>query len=128
MAGRHPNARRPRDESAHPLVQHALDNGYLSTGKPYVVPGFTSYSAANDGRNAIYNAARHLGVACSSRKAEDIHSAPDGTWSVHFKLYTKNEGRQYIRASTGGDPAKLAYNPFQRAAPRVLDDDGRTLQ
>jgi hypothetical protein len=128
MASRHPKAMRPRDERAHPVVQDAIDEGYVGTGRPYVVPGFASRDAANEGRKAINNACRHLGVSCRSREAEDLAELTDGTWQVSFRLWAKNDGRAYVRSSTGGDPANLAYNPFARAQGPVLDDDGRPLR
>lgn len=128
MAGRHPKALRPRDERAHPVVQDAIDKGFVGTGRPYPVPGFASREAANEGRKSINNAARHLGVSCRSREAEDIQQLTDGSYRVTFRLWAKNQGRAHIREATGGDPAKLAYNPFRRAGGAVLDDDGRPLR
>lgn len=118
---------RPRDERAHPVVRHALDRGYLGTGVPYVVPGFTTFAAADEGRRSINNAARHLGVSCSSRKKDHIVAEPDGTFSVHFRLYPKSAGRAHVHAQAAGDPSNLAYNPFRRAEKRAFDDDGNRL-
>jgi hypothetical protein len=115
---------RPRDESAHPVVRHAIDQGYVGSGKPYHVDGFTSREAASNGRRAINNAARHLGVSCSSRDGEHIEELTDGTWRVSFLLYPKSAGRQHVHQQAGGDPAKLAYNPFTRAEGPFLDDSG----
>jgi hypothetical protein len=126
MSGRHPAGMRPRDETAHPVVKHAIEQGYLGTGQPYIVKGFADWEAADRGRRSINNACRHLGVSCSSRAAEHIIQAPDGTFEVHFRLYPKSTGRQYVRQQTGGDPAKLAYNPFQRGERAIVDDSGRS--
>jgi hypothetical protein len=128
MAGRHPRALRPRDERAHPVVQDAIDKGYVGTGRHYPVDGFASREAANEGRKSINNACRHLGVSCRSREAEDLQELTNGTWRVTFRLWPKNEGRAHIRTVTGGDPANLAYNPFSRAEGPALDDDGRPLR
>ena len=127
MAGRHPQGMRARDESAHPVVQHAIDQGYVGTGRPYVIKGFTSKEAAERGRRSVNNAARHMGVSCSSRQNQDVHEAADGTFEVHFRLFTKASARQHITQATGGDPTKLAYNPFRRAAGPVMDDQGRRV-
>ncbi len=127
MAGRHPAGMRPRDERAHPVVQHAIDQGYVGTDRPYPVRGFPTWQIANEARKSINNAARHLGVACSSRSADHIIAEPDGTFTVHFRLYAKNQARAYIASQTGGDPSKLAYNPFRRASKRVIGDDGNVL-
>jgi len=126
MSGRHPAGMRPRDEAAHPVIKHAIEQGYVGTGQPYVVKGFASHEAADQGRRSINNAARHLGISCSSRAADHIIEAPDGTFEVHFRLYPKSGGRAYVRQQTGGDPTKLAYNPFKRAERPAVDDSGHS--
>lgn len=118
---------RKRDESAHPVIKRALDGGYLDSGEHYRIPGFTSREAANRGRQAINNAARHLGVSCSSREAADIHDNGDGTFTVTFRLFSKSGGRKYVKEQSGGDPAKLAYNPFRRGEGPIIDPAGRPL-
>lgn len=124
MGGRHPGGMRPRDERGHPIVQHAIDLGYLESPDFYVCPGFTSWNAANEGRKAVNNAARHLGVSCSSRTREDILAAADGTFTLRFRVFAKNDGRRHIVQSTGGDAANLAYNPFARAQGPKAGEDG----
>jgi hypothetical protein len=119
---------RPRDESAHPVVKKAIAEGYVGTGRYYNVDGFTTREAANLGRRSVNNAARHLGVSCSSSEAADVQELTDGTWRVRFRLWPKNAGRQHVHRQAGGDPAKLAYNPFARAEGPVLDESGRRLQ
>lgn len=128
MAGRHPQGMRERDERAHPVVQDAIDKGFLGTGRPYTVEGFTSRDAANEGRRSINNAARHLGVSCRSREAEDLHELTDGTWQVSFRIWPKNAGRAHIHRQAGGDPANLSYNPFARGQGPYRDDDGNPLR
>lgn len=118
---------RERDERAHPVVQDAISRGYLGTGRPYEVPGFDTREAANEGRKAINNAARHMGVSCRSREAEDIQQTTDGAWRVTFRIWPKSEGRRHVHEQAGGDPANLAYNPFSRAAGPVVDEHGRPL-
>lgn len=127
MAGRHPKALRQRDERAHPVIKDAMAKGHLGTGKPYQVDGFATREAADEGRRSINNAARHLGVSCSSRAAEHIEQLTDGTWRVTFRLYPKKEGRRHVHEITGGDPSKLAYNPFQRGEGPMVDDHGRPI-
>lgn len=119
---------RPRDERAHPVVKDAISRGFVGSGRPYHVDGLASEDAADEARRSINNAARHLGVSCSSTRARDVAQLTDGTWRVSFRLWPKNQGRQHIHQVTGGDPANLAYNPFRRAAPRALDDDGQPFQ
>jgi len=106
---------RPRDDRAHPVVQHAIDQGYLERDDYYVVSGFADREAANEGRKSINNAARHLGISCSSRESEDVLPAQDGTFTVRFRVWPKAGGRAHVHQAAGGDPANLAYNPFARA-------------
>jgi hypothetical protein len=115
---------RPRDERAHPVVKDAITKGHVGTGKHYVIGGFASKHAANEGRKSINNAARHLGVSCSSTEAADLQELTDGSWQVRFLLFPKNEGRRHIHSQAGGDPANLAYNPFARAEGAVVDANG----
>jgi hypothetical protein len=127
MAGRHPGAMRPRDERGHPVVQDAIDKGYVGTGRPYEVNGFESREAANEGRKSINNAARHLGVSCSSREGEHVQELTDGTFRVTFTLWPKAAARAHVHKQAGGDPSNLAYNPFARAQGPVMDDAGRPV-
>lgn len=127
MTGRHPKSLRPRDESAHPVVRHAIETGYLGTGQSYVISGFTSHEAAQAGRRSVNTAARHLGVSCSSRYKEDVWEGEDGSWSLQFRIFSKDSGREFIARQTGGDPSKLAYNPFRRGEPRIIADDGSKI-
>ena len=115
---------RPRDERGHPVLQDAIDHGYLESPEPYIVPGFSSWEAANEGRKAVNNAARHLGVSCSSRVREDILAAQDGTFTLRFRIFEKNEGRRHVVKTTGGDPHNLAYNPFARHPRPAIDENG----
>ncbi len=127
MAGRHPRAMRPRDESAHPVVRDAIDKGFVGSGRYYTVDGFTSHEAANAGRRSINNAARHLGVSCSSAEAADCQQLTDGTYRVRFRLWPKNSGRAHVTSQSGGDPSKMPYNPFRRAEGPAMDDEGRRI-
>ena len=128
IMGRHPAGLRPRDERAHPVVKDAIDRGFVGTGQPYVIPGLRTRQAADEARRAVNNAARHLGVSCSSKASTDIIDSGNGTFELHFRLYTKASGRNHIAQSTGGDPSKLAYNTYRRAEPRILADDGTRMR
>ena len=127
MAGRHPRAMRPRDERAHPVVRDAIDKGFVGSGKYYFVQGFATREAASEGRKSVNNAARHLGVSCSSKEASDVEELTDGTWRLKFRLWAKNEGRGHVHRATRGDPANLAYNPFARAEGPAVGDDGTRI-
>jgi len=126
MAGRHPHGMRARDERGHPVVRDAIGKGFLESPDSYLVPGFASWEAADEGRRAVNNAARHLGISCSSRQREDILAAADGTFTLRFRIFPKNEGRRHVLQTTGGDPANLAYNPFARAPGPEVDENGAT--
>jgi hypothetical protein len=119
---------RPRDERGHPVVQSAIDQGFVGTGQPFIIRGFPTRQAAEEGRKSVNAAAKHLGVSCSSRQGEHVIDSGNGTFELHFRLFSKNSAREYIARTTGGDPSKLAYNPYQRAAPRIMDDNGVRLR
>lgn len=127
MTGLHPRNLPPRDERAHPVVQDAIDKGYMNTDRNYVVRGFDSWDSANEGRRSIYRATTHLGVSCSSRTNEDIYEDDDGTFYLHFRLYSKSHGRAQIAKVYGGNPANLPYNPFAKKSQRTVDDYGRRI-
>jgi len=124
MSGRHPAGMRSRDERGHPVMHDAIEQGYLESPDYYYCPGFSTWEAANEGRRAINSAARHLGVSCSSRQGEDILTAADGTFTLRFRIFPKNEGRRHVVAATGGDATNLAYNPFSRGGGPVVDENG----
>lgn len=105
-----------------------MARGYVGSGEYYNCDGFTTREAANEGRKSINNAARHLGVSCSSKEADDVQALTDGTWRVRFRLFPKNAGRAHVHQQTGGDPSKLAYNPFARSEGPLVDDDGRPIR
>jgi hypothetical protein len=134
MAGRHPAAMRQRDESAHPVVEDAIERGYIDTSRIYPINGFTTHHAANEGRLSINRAGQHLGVSISSwvtdqggepcyRQCQDLQ-APHG---VHFRVWSKNSARQHVYHQSGGDPANLKYNPFAKKKGPAVDDAGRRL-
>lgn len=135
MPGGHPNARHPADTRADPLIAHAIAQGYLDTGEPYTVPAtWPSHQAANEVRLSLNRSARrqnlspgawvtdHDGNQCNPLK--NPCPAPDGPHLVKIKLWTKNQGRTHVFRQTGGDPARLKYNPWRRKSPRY-DDRGQ---
>ena len=128
MAGRHPAGMKPRDESAHPVVKHAIEQGYLDTSKDYVIPGFDTHEAANEARKSVYRACRHLNVSCSSKEAEDIDQLTDSSYRLRFRIFSKEHGRRHMSEVTGGDPANLPYNPFAKGEAPLVDDHGRRLR
>jgi hypothetical protein len=134
MTGRHPKAMRPRDESAHPVIQDALDKGYLDTGADYHIPGFTSHDAANQGRISVQRGQAHLGFARAARVVDQDgapcwkdcrdRNAPHG---VTFKLWSKDGAREHVFRQSRGDPGNLKYNPWKRAQGALVDDSGHRI-
>lgn len=112
---------RPRDETAHPVVQDAIDKGHLVSGERYHVPGLASHDIANKARLSVGRALEHFGLSRTAwvtdadgepcyRDCKDP-AAPHG---VGFHLYTKDGSRAHVVRETGGDPAKLKFNPHMR--------------
>jgi hypothetical protein len=134
MAGRHPNRMRPRDESAHPVVQDAIDRGYLVSGEKYHVPGLMTHDIANTARLSVGRALEHFGLSRAAwvtdadgnpcfRDCKDP-SAPHG---VGFQLYTKDGARAHVVRESGGDPAKLKFNPHMPRKTGRFSDDGKWI-
>lgn len=125
----------PRDERAHPVVNDALDRGYLDTGREYPVDGIGGHDAANEARLSVKRAADHLGVseACwvvdqAGNPCGQDCQAPGTPHGIRFRLHNQNSARAYINRQVGGDPSKLKYNPFQRGETRRIDDNGQHLR
>lgn len=135
MPGKDPHVFTPRDERAHPVMQDAIDRGFLEQGtargresEPYWLPGFPTHAVANAARRSVYAAAKHMGVSCSSRTGEDIIEQEDGTFAVRFWIMSRDSAKRRVLETTGGDPSKLAYNPFARRSKRVIADDGSRIR
>jgi hypothetical protein len=134
MTGRHPKALTPRDESAHPVIEQALNEGYLDTGASYYIPGFSSHDAANQGRLSVQRGQGHLGfgkaawVTDQDRmpcwKACQDPSAPHG---VGFALWSKDKARAHVFRQSQGNPDNLRYNPWKRAQRALVDDHGNRI-
>lgn len=135
MTGKHPAKFQPRDERAHPVVMDAINKGYAEQGsihgrdsEPYTIPGFPDFNTANAARRSVYCAAKHLGVSCSSRTNEDIIEQEDGTFLLRFWVMSRASAKKRVIEATGGDPTKLAYNPFRKRSRRVMDDEGNRIE
>jgi hypothetical protein len=72
--------------------------------------GCPDYDRAKEIKRALYRSARHLHVSLHTR----IFRAADGTQTVEFVAINKDHGRAYIQQQSGGDPRRLAYNPYTR--------------
>lgn len=125
---------RPRDESAHAVIQDALDKGYLDTGTEYPIRGFASHEVANRARLSVQRGQAHLGFGMAARVVDEAGmpcwkdcqdpAAPHG---VTFKLWSKNGARAHVFRQSQGDPQNLKYNPWKKAQPRLIDDQGKRL-
>lgn len=131
MAGRHPRALKQRDERAHPVVQDALDRGYLDSGQDYVIPPLPNHATANRVRISVVRALEHFNLGKAARVVDQDGNPcwhdcadPDALHSVTFRLHSKKGARAHVLQSTGGDPSKLKYNPFARPQTPLIPDDG----
>ena len=125
---------RKADTRAYPLVQDAIDKGYLESGATYMVRGLPDHATANEARLSVGRALVNSnlakaawvvdadGVQCNPLKTPcKDEKAPHG---VGFRLISKDSGRAYIVRQSGGNPANLKWNPFDRAKPKGFNDDG----
>jgi hypothetical protein len=131
MARRYPHAAGTRDERAHGIIQDAVDKGYLDTGRKYYVGDLPTHEAANESRKAITRGLTHFGLAPTAWVTDEAGEpcwkdckSPEGPHGAGFELHSKNQARKYMVDKTGGDPAKLKYNPFAPARTGRFDDDG----
>lgn len=117
------------------MVKDALDKGYLDSGAEYPVPGIVNHDAANEARRSVRTAGQHLGVAVAAwvtdsdgnpcyRNCQD----PNAEHGIKFKLHNKTAARAHVVKESGGNPANLKYNPFQRGEPRLIDDQGKRIR
>ncbi len=125
---------RPRDESAHGILQDAIAKGYLGTDEAYPVEGFASHDAANNGRLSVNRGGKHLNVATAAwvvdmdgQHCPGNCRAPESPHGLRFRIWSKESARAHVLASTGGDPSKLRYNPFATAKGPAMDDSGRPI-
>lgn len=135
MAGRYPHAAGARDERAHEVIQDAIDKGYLDSGRKYPVPGLPNHDVANETRQSITRGLNHYGLAPAAW-VTDQHGEqcwkdcqdPNAPHGAAFELHSKNSARRHIVRQTGGDPAKLKFNPYAPPRQGRFDDDGQWLE
>lgn len=130
----HPVGWRARDERAHPVVQDAIDKGYLTSGETYWITGLTSHDVANESRLSVGRALEHFGLARAVRVVDELGNPcwkncadPDAPHGVSFRLSSKDSARAYIAAQSGGDPSKLKYNPYKKKGPGHFNDAGEWI-
>jgi hypothetical protein len=134
MARRYPHAARPRDESAHEVIQDAIDRGLLDTGRKSFVGNLNGHEVANAARKSLTRGLGHFNLAPTAWVTDEAGEPcwtdckdPNALHGAGFELHSKNAARRHIVESTGGDPAKLRYNPFAPARPARFDDDGTLI-
>lgn len=131
MTNRRPGTLRPADKSADPVIEDAVNRGYVDSEAVYVIPGFTSHATANNGRLAVNRSGRRLNLSPGAWVSDDAGEkcykdcqAPDGPHQVRFRLWSKNRAREHVFRESGGDPSKLKYNPWTSHRNRPYDDSG----
>lgn len=131
MPGRYPHVSQARDERAHGVIQDAIDKGYLDSGRKYIVPGFANHESANQGRRSITRGLDHFGLARSAWVTDGDGNQcyqdckdPDAPHGAGFELHSKDRGRAYVVDDTGGDPAKLKWNPHDARRHGRFADNG----
>jgi hypothetical protein len=131
MSGRHPKAMIQADKRADPVIEDALDKGYLDTDAAYDVPGLASHAIANDARLSVTRAARRANLSPAAWVADEAGNpcykgcpAPDSPHMVRFKLWSKDKARGHVFQQSGGDPANLRYNPWTAGRNRRYSDSG----
>jgi hypothetical protein len=131
VSGRHPKALVQADKRADPVVQDALGKGYLDTDAVYVVPGFATHDAANEGRMSVNRSARRQnlspGAWVADQDGQPCYKAcqdPEAPHSVKFRLWSKDRGRTHVFRESGGDPQNLKWNPWESHRTRRFGDSG----
>ena len=124
------------DTRADPVLDYAIEHGYLESGEVFDV-AMDSHDSANDGRLSVNRAARRRNLAPGAWVADADGNPcnplktpcadPAAPHYTRFRLWPKNEARTHIFRSTGGDPAQLKYNPWT-SHKRARHDDSGQLQ
>lgn len=131
MPGGHHNARHPADTRADPVIDHALEGGYLGSGEPFDIP-MPDHDSANQGRLSVNRAARRRNLSPGAWVADQHGNPcykdcadPSAPHYTRFRLWPKNEARTHVFRQTGGDPSKLKYNPWTASKRVKYDDQGQ---
>lgn len=131
MPGGHPNARHPADTTADPVIAHAIQAGYLDSGNPFDIP-MPDHESANRGRLSVNRSARRQNLSPGAWVAGSDGEPckppcpdPGAPHYTRFRLWSKNAGRTHVFRESGGDPAKLKYNPWTSHKRQRYDDSGK---
>lgn len=138
MPGLHPNRMREPDRRADPVVEDALKRGFMDSGTAYEIPGFPTHDAAAEGMRCLHRSAKRMNVGMAAwvcddqgeqcwqkgRPVSEYCYDPQGVHRVHFRIWSKNSARAHVLEQSGGDPANLRYNPWERKQKTRVSDDG----
>jgi hypothetical protein len=132
MPGRHPNALRPADRRADPVIEDAVGKGFIGSGEPYPIDGITGHQSANQGRLSVVKSARRMNISVSAWVVDSDGKQcwknckdPDAPHGIRFRLFSKEQGRAFVTEISQGDPSKLRYNPFRKKGTKLNDDGTR---
>jgi hypothetical protein len=103
------------------LVTAALDQGY---GKVLVYSGIETEDRAHEIRRGVYRCAKHRGVSADAGRSATTSStdemgvtrAPDGTYTLRYRLFDKRAARKSHVERNGTDRQQWAYNPRRPAS------------
>jgi len=100
------------DHELQAAINHVNGKHDPDTGKYATLDhtGCPDRERAKEIKRALYRSARYLKVSLHT----EIIRAADKTWTVRFTVFNKEHGRAYVHEQAGGDPSKLAYNPYAR--------------
>lgn len=131
MSGRHPAAMGQPDKRADPVIEDAVQQGYVDSERVYVIPGFATHSAANEGRLSVSRSAKRRNLGSPAWVADQDGQPcykdcadPAAPHKVHFRLWSKDKARAHVFRQSGGDPSNLKYNPWKGNRNRRFSDSG----
>jgi len=134
MANRYPHAARERDTRAHDVIQDAIDRGYLDSGQKYFIPGLPTHAAAREAQQSILRGLRYFNLAPSAWVTDEAGNQchrdcadPSAPHGAGFELHSKDAAKKYLVDQTGGDPAKLRYNPYAPRRQGHFSDNGQWI-
>ena len=109
-----------RDCSFDHLVTAALDKGY---GQVLIYSGIESEERAHAIRRGVYRCSKHRGVSAdagrsvttSSDDEMGVRRAPDGTYTLRYRVFDKRVARKAHLERHGADRTAWPYNPRRPA-------------